>query len=377
VDFTLTEEQQAVADLATKLLGDQSTPTRLKELEADDDLVFDRDLWARLAEANLLGVALPEAQGGLGLGPVELGLLLEQVGRTTAAVPALATLAYGAAPIARFGDDAQRELLTGVVAGTTVLTAALVEPLGDPRHPTTTATPTDGGGWVLDGLKTCVPAGLVADRVLVPASTSDGRTGLFLVDPSAPGVDCQRQDTITRIPEAQIELNAVAVGVDALVGPLDAEGTVLDWLVPHATVAICNVMVGVAEAALKLTAEYTSTREQFDRPIATFQAVGQRAADAFIDTEAIRMTTLKAAWYLADGRPAAKEVAVAKYFAAEAGQRVVRAAQHLHGGVGVDRDYPLHRYYLWAKQLELTLGGAGRQLATLGRLLADEPVTAD
>ncbi|HVN49859.1 MAG TPA: acyl-CoA dehydrogenase family protein, partial [Acidimicrobiales bacterium] len=302
MDFTLTEEQQAVADLATKLLGDQSTPARLKELEATDE-VFDRDLWARLAEANLLGVSVPEAQGGLGLGPVELGLLLEQVGRTTAAVPVLATLAHGAAPLARFGSDAQRELLSGVVAATTVLTAAIVEPLGDPRHPTTAATPGDGGGWVLDGLKTCVPAGLVADRVLVSASTPDGRTGLFLVDPAAPGVDRQRQDTITRIPEAQIELTGVTVGDDALVGPLDAAGTVLDWLVQHVTVAICNVMVGVAEAALQLTAEYTSTREQFDRPIATFQAVGQRAADAFIDTEAIRMTTLKASWYLADGRP--------------------------------------------------------------------------
>ena len=376
MDFTLTEEQQAVADLATKLFADQSTPTRLRALEADDELVFDRDLWAKLAEANLLGVAVPEAQGGLGLGPVELGLLLEQVGATTAAVPALATLAYGAAPLGEFGTDAQRELLGGVVAGTTVLTAALVEPLGDPLHPTTTATPADGGGWVLDGLKTCVPAGLVADRVLVSASTADGRNGLFVVDPASPGVDRQRQDTITRIPEAQVELTAVAVGHDALVGPLD-DGTVLTWLVQHVTVAICDVMVGVAEAALKLTAEYTSTREQFERPIATFQAVGQRAADAFIDTEAIRMTTLKAAWYLADGRPAAKEVAVAKYFASEAGQRVVRAAQHLHGGVGVDRDYPLHRYYLWAKQLELTLGGAARQLHDLGRLLADEPVTAD
>ncbi len=174
-----------------------------------------------------------------------------------------------------------------------------------------------------------------------------------------------------------LELSGVRVEADAVIGSLDTEATTLRWLVEYVTVAISSVVTGVAEAALKLTAEYTTTREQFDRPIATFQAVGQRAADAFIDTEAIRLTTLKAAWYLADGRPAAKEVAVAKFFAAEAGQRVVRAAQHLHGGVGVDRDYPLHRYYLWAKQLELTLGGAGRQLATLGHLLADEPVTVD
>ncbi len=162
MDFTLTDEQQAVADLATKLLGDQSTPTRLKALEETDE-VFDRDLWAQLAEANLLGVAIPEAQGGLGLGLVELDLLLEQVGRTTAAVPVLATLAYGAAPVARFGTEAQRSAsLPGVVTGDAVLTAALIEPLGDPLRPTTTATP-EGDAWVLDGLKTCVPAGLIAD----------------------------------------------------------------------------------------------------------------------------------------------------------------------------------------------------------------------
>ncbi len=378
MDFSLSDEQQAIADLSTQLLTDQATPTRIKALEENDELVFDRELWASLAEANLLGVAIPEAQGGLGFGPVELGLLLEQVGRTVAPVPALATLAYGAAPIAQFGTEAQRDdLLPGVVAGTTVLTAALVEPLGDPLRPTTTATADSSGGWVLDGVKTCVPAGLAADRVLVSASTADGQVGLFVVDPTAAGVTRQRQDTITRIPEALVELDAVAVGADALVGPLDAEATTVTWLVQHVTAAICAVVTGVAESALRLTAEYTTTREQFDRPIATFQAVGQRAADAFIDTEGIRLTTLKAAWSLADGRPSGKEVAVAKYFAAAAGQQVVRAAQHLHGGVGVDRDYPLHRYYLWAKQLELTLGGASRQLETLGHLLADEPVSVN
>jgi len=378
MDFSLNDEQQAVADLSAQLLADQATPTRIKELEDGDELVFDRDLWAKLAEANLLGVAVPEAQGGLGFGPVELGLLLEQVGRTVAPVPVLAALAYGAAPVARFGTEAQRDaLLPGVVAGTSVLTAALVEPLGDPLRPTTSATAAAGGGWVLDGLKTCVPAGLVADVILVSATTPDGLVGLFVVDPAATGVTRQRQDTMTRVPEALVELTGVALDADALVGPLDAEGTTVAWLVEHVTAAICSVLTGVAESALRLTAEYTTTREQFDRPIATFQAVGQRAANAFIDTEGIRLTTLKATWSLADGRPSGKEVAVAKYFAADAGQRVVRAAQHLHGGVGVDRDYPLHRYYLWAKQLELTLGGASRQLQTLGRLLADEPVSVD
>jgi alkylation response protein AidB-like acyl-CoA dehydrogenase len=135
-------------------------------------------------------------------------------------------------------------------------------------------------------------------------------------------------------------------------------------------------MTGVTDAAVRLAATYTATREQFGRPLAMFQAVGQRAADAYVDTQAVRLTTLQAVWRLAEGMPAAKEVAVAKFYAAEAGQRVVRAATHLHGGMGVSREYPLHRYYIWAKQLELTLGSGTRQLAALGRLLADEPVDA-
>ena len=119
-----------------------------------------------------------------------------------------------------------------------------------------------------------------------------------------------------------------------------------------------------------MTAEYTKTREQFERPIATFQAVGQRAADAYIDTEAIRLTAWQAAWRLSEGLPASDEVAIAKFWAADGGQRVAHAAQHLHGGLGIDVDYPLHRYFQWSKAIELTLGSATRQLVRLGASIA-------
>ena len=146
------------------------------------------------------------------------------------------------------------------------------------------------------------------------------------------------------------------------------------WIVQRGTAGLCALAVGICEEALRMTAEYTKTREQFDRPIATFQAVGQRAADAYIDTEAVRLTAWQAIWRLSEELPAAAEVAVAKFWTAEGGQRVVHAAQHLHGGMGVDRDYPLHRYFLWAKVIELTLGGTTSQLLKLGKILADEPV---
>lgn len=370
MDFGLSDEQQAISDLAKEVLADACTPEALRAAESDPASPgFDRRLWVVLAEAGLLGVCVPEEHGGLGLGLVELALLLEQAGRTVAPVPLLG-LAGGVLAVVRHGSAEQAAaLLPRVVTGELLLTTALVEALGDERTPATTAR-RDGDGWVLDGTKVCVPAGLHADRVLVSATTDSG-AALFLVDPTATGVQVQRQETISYVPEAVLVLDQVRVGADALVGAPD--GAALCDVLQVATTATCAVLAGVSATAVRLTADYTKAREQFGHPIALFQAVGQRTADAFIDTRTIRLTMLQAVWRLAEHLPAEKEVAVAKYFASDAGQRVVRAATHLHGGMGVSREYPLHRYYVWAKQLELTLGGGTRQLVALGRLLAEEP----
>ena len=351
MDFTLEEPEQAVADLAAELLGREVTPERLTAGEKADAAGHDTALWAALGEAGLLGVNVPEKFGGIGLGPVALGALLEEVGRTAAPIPALATLAYAVPALVTGGTAAQQEeFLSGVAAGTLVLSAALVEPLGDPLTPVTTAAPVAGGGWELTGLKTCVPAGLFADRILVSAMTPTG-AALFLVDPAAPGVTRARQDTPSLVPEAQLELAQLHLPADALVG--DATGELLAATVELAAAASCAVMAGVADKAVRLTADYVRTREQFGQTLAAFQAVRQRLADAYIDTTAVRLTALEALWRLEHGLPAAREVAVAKLYAAEAGRRVVRAAAHLHGGMGVDRTYPLHRYYAVAKQLEV------------------------
>jgi alkylation response protein AidB-like acyl-CoA dehydrogenase len=369
MDFSFSEEQEAVRDLARQILGERFTHERLKEFEAGTELV-DRDTWAELAKANLLGIAMPENVGGSGLGLIEVYLLLEQIGRTAAPLPVLPTIVMGALPIAEFGSPEQRaQHLPAVVAGDLILSAALVEFGADPARPTTAARP-DGGGWRLDGVKICVPAGLSADRILVPARTGEDTVGVFLVDPEGAGVTRERQDTTSGQPEARLEL-AGAPG--ELLGAPEDGTAIVEWIVERATVGLCALAIGVCEEALRMTAEYTKTREQFDRPIATFQAVGQRAADSYIDTEAIRLTAWQAAWRLSTGLPAAHEVAIAKFWAAEGGQRVVHAAVHLHGGIGVDKDYPLHRYFLLAKQIELTLGGTTPQLLKLGAMLAAEP----
>jgi alkylation response protein AidB-like acyl-CoA dehydrogenase len=368
MDFTLTENQTTVRDLAATVLSDHCTPEALRTSEDSDSPGFDRALWGKLADAGLLGITVPEEHGGLGLGLLELSTLVEEVGRYAAPVPVLAALALGALTISRHGTAQQQAYtLPAIAAGTSIVTAALVEPLGDEQVPSTTARQ-EGDSWVLNGTKTCVPAGLYADSIIVSAMTPDGPR-LFFVNPTTPGVTLERQDTITYQPEAVLVLD------NAGGWPLGGADALQDVL-QVATVCLCSLLTGISAQALKLTADYTMTRQQFGHPIAHFQAVGQRAADAFIDVTAMRLTALQAIWLVDQRLEAAKDVAVAKYFASDGAQRVVRGAAHLHGGMGVSREYPLHRYYLAAKQYELTLGGGTRQLVALGRLLASEPVDA-
>jgi len=368
MDFSYSDEQQAAIELARQILGDHSAPQRLRALEQAGGPRFDRALFATLAEAGLLAAGLPEANGGAGLGFLTVAGIVEQAGRTVAAVPLLETTVLGALPLAAFGSAAQRERwLPRAARGEAVLTAALVEPHREPARPDTRAV-RDGAGFRLEGRKLPVPAGAIADLALVPAALEDG-TRLFLVESGTAGVTHTALRTTSGQPESRLELDGAR---GEPLGEAGRGAEIVAWIELRATAALCALATGVCAEALRLTAEYTKTRKQFDQPIATFQAVGQRAADAFIDTEAVRLTALQAAWRIDAGLPAEAAVAAAKIWAAQGGSRVVRAAQHLHGGVGVDREYPLHRYYLWARQLELTLGGATQQLRRLGRLIAED-----
>jgi 3-oxocholest-4-en-26-oyl-CoA dehydrogenase beta subunit len=362
MDFAFTEEQETVSKLARDIFGRRATPERLTELEAAGSY-YDAALWKELAGIDLLGTALPESLGGNGGGFVELGVLLAEVGFAVAPVPAYATLLLGADTIARHGSpEQQQRYLPGVVDGSRILSAGLQEPgHSDPTKPATTAH-RDGTNWRLDGAKELVPAGQLADTLVIPADTDDGM-GLFLLAADAHGVEVRPAATTNREPQADVFLDGATVSAaDRLDGPAD----LVDSLYTRALVGLCAIQVGVAERALLIAAEYTTGREQFGRPIGSFQAVQQRMADGFIDVEAIRWTTWHAAWLIAQGRPADRAARIAKFWAAEAGARVAATTQHVHGGIGIDTTYPLHRYFLWAKQNELTLGSASQQLARLG-----------
>jgi 3-oxocholest-4-en-26-oyl-CoA dehydrogenase beta subunit len=347
MDFDFTSDQDALRDLSRQIIGDRCTPEHLKAVTATDSAT-DLDLWRSLAAAGLVGIGLPESVGGGGYGWLDSAIVLSEIARFAAPVPGFAVMALAAPALVEHID-----LLDGVADGSSIVTAAIHETVGDPWSPT--ATVADGR---LSGTKVCVPHALLAARFVVTASD-----GLFVVESGAPGVTIERQDTTSGIPEACLVFDSAPA---RRIGDSEAVRSMLRRGLSAATV----MTAALCEQAVRLTADYAIGREQFDKPIASFQAVSQRVGDAYIDTEAVRLTAWQAAWQLDRGHPADEALLSAKFWSAEGGWRVVHAAQHVHGGVGADRDYPLHRYFLLHKQLELTLGSAAPTLARLGKLLA-------
>jgi len=369
MDFTPTTEQDDAAALAARILADRCSQPRLREVEATGTRL-DRDLWTALGEAGLLGLPLPEDCGGAGLGLLELCSVLVEVGRVVAPLP-LAAHGPAAMALGRFGSaDQRRSWLPGAASGTLVLTCALSEDRSSvPDRPASAAERTDQG-WRLTGVKTVVPAGTVADLFLVPADTAEG-TAVLLVRPDDAGVTVSPQTLNDGDTAARLDLDGVLLGDDRLLGEPGPE--VQQWLAQRGLVALCAQQLGVIEGALALTAGYAGTREQFGRPIGTFQAVSQRLADGYIDVLAQRLTLWQAAWRLDEGLPADTEVATAKLWAADAGHRLAHTTVHVHGGVGIDLDGEAHRYFTSAKRFEFLHGGSTEQALAVGRALAAEP----
>jgi alkylation response protein AidB-like acyl-CoA dehydrogenase len=371
MDLTLTPEQFAAASLTREIFTDHCTQARLREVETQDDR-FDRRLWVRLGEAGLIGLALPEELGGGGQSVLELASVIIEAGRTVAPLP-LPWHAATALTIAEHGTDEQRRRwLPSACTGSTVLTAALSEDRTDvPSRPTVIAHP-DADRWRLTGTKTVVPSGTVADLFVVPAYTAEGVT-VFMMRPDDPGVRVVRQRINDGDSVARLDLENAAVGGDRILGGAGRGVEVTRWLAERLALGLCAQQLGVTEAALDLTSRYAGTREQFGRPIGTFQAVSQRLADGYIDLQGLRLTLWQAAWRLGENLPAEVEVATAKLWAADAGHRIAHTTVHVHGGVGVDLDGAAHRYFTAAKRIELTLGGATHQARIVGQALAAEP----
>ncbi|WP_405979786.1 acyl-CoA dehydrogenase family protein [Streptomyces sp. NBC_00158] len=379
MDFTFTEEQQAAVEAARAVFAGVApdgvpSPALTPGAVADD---FDRPLWARLAGSDLLGLVLAEEHGGAGLDAIALCLVLREAARVLARVPLLEHCATAMAVQAHGSPGLAAALLPGAADGTLVLTAAAHGRTGhDPAELAVTAR-REGTDWLLAGVQTSVAWAHGSDWIAVPAHSGEGEAVLALLPRVTPGLTLADQYSTSGERLAELTLDAVRAPAAHVI---DAPGA---WERLHQLLATgtCALALGLGEAALTMTSQYTGKREQFGFPVATFQAVAVQAADRYIDLRAMEATLWQAAWRLdaatggAGGPlPSAGDVAVAKIWASEGVRRVVQTAQHLHGGFGADTDYPLHRYHAWAKQLELQLGPAAAHEEALGDLLAAHPL---
>jgi alkylation response protein AidB-like acyl-CoA dehydrogenase len=368
MDISLSATQQQLTELATRLFTDQATQPRLRAVDATG--YHDTDLWTQLAETGLLGIQLTEVQGGVGEDFETLCVFLEQAAQAVAPVPLLEVLVGGALPLLALDNAPVLEaLLPKLVAGEVVLTSATAEPRQIDLLDVSTRAELVDGQWRLSGCKHRVAVANLPGMCWTLARYTDG-VGVFLFDLQSAGIERQQQTMTTG--EYVFTLTLQDVSANLLVNAA-ATPAFVDSAQLHLFAAATAMAVGVCSAMTRMGAEYTSEREQFGRPIATFQAVAHALADCHIDTQCLRGLVEQAVSRL--NRPgdialATEAVLAASVYACDALHRVSHAVQQVHGGTGVDRDYPLFRYCLLAKKLELVLGGQSALLARLGAIIA-------
>jgi alkylation response protein AidB-like acyl-CoA dehydrogenase len=373
MDFSFTEEQTQIRDLSRQIFaencGDAFQMSYRKKQRVDNTLRYSRETWKLLAESGLLGTAIPESLGGSGFGLVELCQMLEEQGRHVAPVPLLPALVYGGLTLAKFGNSTQQEkFLPKLANGELLLTAAIAEESMALALRMHCVAKEESGKWILNGLRVAVPYAQESAALLVAADTAKGKA-VFIVEPQA-GLTCEFTHSGNHEPLYSVNFKDAKA---ELLGTLEQGKQVLQFILDHGAIACAATMIGITEESTRRTALYTSERKQFEMAISNFQNTTMKMADCYIDIESLRSAYFEALWKLSEGKACEAEVAVAKYWSSMAGHRVTHTCQHLHGGIGADVEYPLHRYYLWFKQMDLTLGGATKQLASLGALLAKDP----
>ncbi|NQX88093.1 MAG: acyl-CoA/acyl-ACP dehydrogenase [Halioglobus sp.] len=371
MDFNVSEEITSVQQLAAQILGDFAAVDKLKAIEQQDE-VFDGALWQALAEAGLLGLDIPDTQGGMDLGFFSLTTLCEEVGRSVAPIPVIPVLVAAASTLRRFASDSQKDQwLPGIADGSRIVTAALEEYNNDdPTLPGCIAEPV-AGGYAISGRKICVNLATRAARILVSAMNGDELV-VALIDPESAGVTVNRQEVTAGDTRYELVMDKVQVPDADIAANGQWAVTAMRWAQQANRVALAAMALGVCDKMMRITGQYTSEREQFDRAIATFQAVSHRVADCYIDIECLRLVTQQAASLIDQDRPAEDASLIAKIWCGDVTHRVSQASQHCHGGTGVDRDYPLFRYCQWARQIELSAGSSARLTGELGESICKE-----
>ncbi|HTY79277.1 MAG TPA: acyl-CoA dehydrogenase family protein [Candidatus Bathyarchaeia archaeon] len=360
MNFSFSDDQVLLRNSVRAALDEQCKAAHVRQM-FDDAKGYGETLWSEMAKLGWLGLPFPEEQGGAGLGLVELGIVLEEMGRAAYPGPFFATVVLGGLGIELGGNAAQKDKwLPAISAGTARATAALLEADldWDPASTTTTAT-RDGQGWTLSGIKRFVPWAHVADVALVPARSPEGLS-LFLVDPKAAGVTLTPMVGIDLANRwSEMRLDKVAGGPDAVLGAPGSAGPLLDSLLRRAAVMSSAEMLGAARRCLDMSVGYVKVREQFGQPVGSFQAIRHRCAEMLLEAENAHAAVYYAAWALSAGaEDAAMASSICKAYVSDAARKVCGDAIQVHGGIGFTWEYDLHLYMKRAKALEPLYGDA-------------------
>ena len=369
MDFGYSDQQNSLKELASKILEKNTKKNLIKDLE-NSTLNFHKKLWNDFSKAGLLGASFRNSLGGSDLGFTEANIILEQLGYHIVNIPFIQTIISTGMPIDKFGSRILREtLIPKIVSGDTILTIAFLEPENEDIKNPNCKLKEIRGVKTITGIKTCVSYGKEADFILIPCK-KNRELYLILIDTKSQGLKFNKLESTTREPQYLVELIETTIDDKLILASGSKAQDVADWITLRTTTAICSLAVGVAQASLDLTVSYTKERKAFKRTIASFQAVSHRAADCYIDLACLRLVTEQAVSLLDLEKDANEEVSIAKIWCGDVAHRISHASQHLHGGIGVDRDYLLYRYCLWAKQLELMLGSSTYHLNNVGTILA-------
>lgn len=379
VDLVLTEEQELLARTARELVSGRSSLRRIRALRDSDDADgFSRELWREMAALGWLGITLPEAYGGSGLGAMDQMVVLEEIGRGLMPEPMVSTVLLGANALLLGGSEAQKqEHLPAVAAGERLLAVAYQEARSryDAHHVETKAAKA-GSGWVLAGEKIQVLDGHVADRLVVSARTAGAARDasgitLFVLAPDAPGVAIERQARIDGRNAALVRLDDVRVDADAVLGTVGDGGGLLARVLDRATIGLSAEMLGSMSAAFEMTIEYLKTRVQFGVPIGSFQALKHRAAKMYVELELTRSAVMGAHRVIDEGKDdaaIARGASLAKARASDAFVLLANECVQMHGGIGVTDEHDIGFFFKRARVAEMTFGDAAWHRERTARL---------
>ena len=371
MDLSLSEEQRNLKQVARKFLAEFCPDTLVREME-DDEKGFPSKLWKEMARLGWLGIVIPEEFGGAGMGFFDLTILLEEMGRACLPGPFFSTVVLGSIPIIDFGNDQQKkDVLPDIASGKIILTLAHSEPAicWTTNHVETEARP-HGKGYLISGTKLFVPYAHIAHRSIISVNTEKG-VSLFLLKSPAKGMQCILLQTLGRDKLCEVILNEVELKRNELLGDLDRGNDLLENIQSLASVAKCAEMVGGAQKVLEMTVQHAKEREQFGRPIGSFQAIQHYCADMLTDIDSARLLTYEAALQRNEGLPFSRQAAIAKAWVSGAYRRVTALGVQIHGGMGVTMEHNMQLYYRGAKEAEIFFGDADYFRERLARELID------